>query len=158
MKRLALIAIGFATLGFASCSVLGNAAGNTVAQTLGQSCGSAVLGLYQAYKSTGTIDLTNTTNLTNALAVAAAYTQLQQNKEDQTFRKAFTSGLVLSSAGLITNQNAGAFINTMLANPGLASVDNNGTTSSNSSTSGSTSSGGRSEAVPAFGNLMKALE
>ena len=86
-------------------------------------CGSAVLGLYNSYKSTGTIDLTNSNNLTNALALATCYTQLRQNKDNNNYRNAFTSGLILSSAGLITNQNAGSFINTLLGAQQLGTVN-----------------------------------
>ena len=54
----------FATLALTSCSAIQSAASSdTVASATGQSCGTAVQGLYSAYKRTGTIDLTNTTNL-----------------------------------------------------------------------------------------------
>ena len=110
MKRLAILFVCAATLVMTSCGMLGAGANNTAAQALGQTCGSAVLGLYNSYKSTGTIDLTNSNNLTNALALATCYTQLRQNKDNNNYRNAFTSGLILSSAGLITNQNVGSFI------------------------------------------------
>jgi len=123
MKRLAILFVCAATLVMTSCGMLGAGANNTAAQALGQTCGSAVLGLYNSYKSTGTIDLTNSNNLTNALALATCYTQLRQNKDNNNYRNAFTSGLILSSAGLITNQNAGSFINTLLGAQQLGTVN-----------------------------------
>lgn len=122
MKRLSIIAVFFATLAFSSCSILGSSANNSVAQSLGQTCGAAALGLYQSYKSTGSISLAEPTNLTNALALATCYTQLSQNKDNSAYRKAFTNGLILSSAGLITNQNAATFVNALLGASTLGKV------------------------------------
>ncbi len=113
-----------ATLTLTSCNLLSAAASsNTVAQASGQTCGTAVQGLYGAYKSTGTVDLSNPTNLNNALALATAYSNLKQNKDNSDYRKAFTTGLIASSAGLITSANATAFIDQMLATTGLANVN-----------------------------------
>lgn len=146
MKRLAIIAVCFATLAFASCSVLNSAASDTVANSLGQTCGTAVLGLYNSYRNTGTVDLTNPTNLTNALALATVYTQLRQNKDNKSYRNAFTSGLILSSAGLITNTNAGNFINTLLSLNQLGNINQNSTTSQ------------VNQAQPGITNLIKTVE
>jgi hypothetical protein len=124
MKRLSIILLSFATLALASCSALGGAASNSLAQATGQTCGSAILGLYTSYKATGTINLTNTTNLTNAIALATCYTQLKQNKNDANYRKGFSRGLIASSAGLITNQNVSNVVNTLLTLNGLSSISN----------------------------------
>lgn len=124
MKRLGLLIVCFATLAMTSCNLLQSASGSyAVAQASGQTCGHAVLGLYSAYKSTGKVDLTNTTNLSNALALATAYTNLKQNKDDQNYRKAFTTGIIASSAGLITSANASAFLDSMLTNAGLGNIN-----------------------------------
>lgn len=113
-----------ATLAMTSCDILQSvSSSNTVAQASGQACGMAMQGLYSSYKSTGKVDLTNATNLSNALAVATAYTNLKQNHNDQNYRKAFTTGLIASSAGLITSANAGTFIDTLLAQAGLGNVN-----------------------------------
>ena len=114
MKRLSFLIVCIAALTFASCSSLSSAASsNTVASATGQTCGAAMQGLYRSYKSTGTVDLTNANNLNNALAVATAYTNL----------KAFTTGLIASSAGLITSANAGAFVDKLLASSGLGNIN-----------------------------------
>ena len=128
MKRLSFILFCFASLAFSSCSLFQSAASsNSAAQALGQTCGSAVLGLYQSYKATGSLSLTSGDNLTNALALATCYTQLSQNKDNSSYRKSFANGLILSSAGLITNQNSAAFINALLGTSSLASVNSSST-------------------------------
>lgn len=124
MKHLSILLVCVAALAFASCSSLSSAASsNTVANASGQTCGTAVQGLYKAYKNTGTVDLTNTTNLNNALALATAYTNLKQNKDNSAYRKAFTTGLIASSAGLITSENATSFVDKMLASAGLGNIN-----------------------------------
>ena len=148
MKRLSLVLVCFATLAFASCGVLNSAASsNAAATTMGQTCGSAVLGLYNSYKSTGTINLTYGNNLTNALALATAYTQIKANKDNSNYRTAFAKGLVLSSSGLITNQNVNTFINALLLANGLSNVSSSNTTQQN-----------QQAATPATITLMKVLD
>ena len=123
MKRLGLLLVCVATLAMTSCTVFQSAAGsNSVAQTTGKACGTAVQGLYSSYKSTGKIDLTVGNNLANALALATAYTELQQNKGNTAYRNAFISGLIASSAGLITTSNAGAFVDKLMASVGLSNI------------------------------------
>lgn len=133
MKRLVILAVCFATLAMTSCGVL-NTSSNSAAQALGQTCGAAVLGLYQSYKATGTLNLTTGNNLTNALALATCYTQLSQNKDNSSYRKSFTNGLILSSAGLITNQNAATFISALLGTSSLGTVNSNSSSSQMSKT------------------------
>lgn len=148
MKRLSLVLVCFATLAFASCGVLNSAASsNSAATAMGQTCGNAVLGLYNSYKATGTVNLTYGNNLTNALALATAYTQIKANKDNSNYRKAFANGLILSSAGLITNQNVNAFINALLLCNGLSNVSSSNTTQQN-----------QQAAAPATLNLLQALE
>ena len=124
MKRLGILLACFATLALTSCSLFSAAASsNTVAKASGQICGAAVQGLYGTYKGTGNIDLSNPTNLNNALALATSYANLKQNKDNADYRKAFTAGLIASSAGLITNGNAAAFVDKMLATAGLSNIN-----------------------------------
>ncbi|MBP3741248.1 MAG: hypothetical protein J6I41_09040 [Bacteroidales bacterium] len=124
MKRLGILLACFATLALTSCSLFSAAASsNTVAKASGQNCGAAVQGLYGTYKGTGNIDLSNPTNLNNALALATSYANLKQNKDNADYRKAFTAGLIASSAGLITNGNAAAFVDKMLATAGLSNIN-----------------------------------
>ena len=124
MKRLSILLVCVAAMAMVSCSAVSSAASsNTVANASGQACGTAVQGLYSTYKNTGTVDLTNTTNFNNALALATAYTNLKQNKDNESYRKAFTSGLIASSAGLITQATASGFVDKLLASSGLSNVN-----------------------------------
>lgn len=112
-----------AALAMTSCGMMQSAAGsNAAAQATGQACGTAVRGLYGSYKNTGKVDLTAGNNLTNAIALATAYSELQQNKDNSAYRKAFTSGLIASSAGLITTANAGTFVDKLMSSVGLSNV------------------------------------
>ena len=121
MKHFSIIIACFATMALTACSAMSSAASsNTVASATGQACGTAVQGLY---KNTGTIDLTNTNTLNNALALATAYTNLKQNKDNSNYRKAFTSGLIASSAGLITQATASGFVDKLLASSGLSNIN-----------------------------------
>lgn len=112
-----------AALAMTSCGMMQSAASsNVAAQATGNACGTAVQGLYSSYKNTGKVDLTVGNNLTNALALATAYSELQQNKDNSDYRKAFTSGLIASSAGLITTANAGTFVDKLMNSVGLSDV------------------------------------
>lgn len=123
MKRIAILMMCIATLAMSGCSALSTAtSSNAVAKASGQACGTAVQGLYSAYRNTGTVDLTNSTNLNNALALATSYAAMKENKGDTNYRKAFINGLIASSAGLITSQNAAAFVDKMLATAGLSNI------------------------------------
>lgn len=135
-----------ATLALTSCGVASSAASsNTVAKASGQTCGTAVQGLYKSYKNSGTIDLTNSTNINNALALATAYTNLKNNKSDSNYRKAFTNGLIASSAGLITSANATQFVDKLLATSGLSGLNTQNITQTAST-------------AAAIVNLMKVLK
>ena len=122
MKKLAIFFVAVAALAFASCSLLQSTSTNTVAQAAGQSCGGAMVNLYRSYKSSGKVDLSNANNLANAVILATGYSQLRQNKDDQSYRKSFTNGLVLSGAGLITNANAGTIVNLLLNAQSLSGI------------------------------------
>ncbi|MBR1785171.1 MAG: hypothetical protein IJ760_07020 [Bacteroidales bacterium] len=123
MKRLSVILVCVAAmLTAASCSILGGAGANSVANASGRACGTAVQGLYSSYHTNGKLDLATGNNLSNALALATAYTQLQQNKDNADYRKSFTSGLIASSAGLITSANADSFIGSLLSASSLGGL------------------------------------
>lgn len=147
MKKLGIILVCIATLAMSSCSLFQSAASsNSAAQALGQTCGSAVLGLYQSYKATGTLSLTTGDNLSSALALATCYTQLSQNKDNSDYRKSFANGLILSSAGLITNQNSATFINALLGTPSIGTVTTTSTPVQ------------INKVTPGFTNLLKTLD
>lgn len=123
MKRLAILLVCVATMGLmSSCSMLSSGGTNSVAKASGQACGTAVQGLYSSYKQAGKLDLTAGNNLSNALALATAYTTLQQNKDNAAYKQSFTNGLIASGAGLITSANAGTFVSKLLSSTALSGL------------------------------------
>lgn len=115
----------FAVLGFVSCGTATNlASSDAAAQAAGLSCGQATASLYSVYKSTGKVDLTNSTNLSNALILATSYSQLKENKGNQAYRKAFTTGMVNAGTNIFTNSGlANTFVDKLLATSGLENVN-----------------------------------
>lgn len=123
MKRLSILMMSIAMLAFASCSTLQQvASSNSVAAASGQSCAVATNALYKTYKSTGKIELTDLSNVTNILTVVTSYNQLKAHKNDAAYRKAFASGAVAAGTGVITSANADTFTNTLMNASGLDGV------------------------------------
>ena len=141
MKKFGIIMVCVAAVLFASCgstsstsrSVSNALSSNTAATANGTACGQAIIGLYNNYKATKKLDMTNASNITNTLALVTAYTQLKNNKGNKDYRKSFVSGMVLGGAGIITNNNAYSLVNQIENAAGLSS-----TTRSNISTAAST--------------------
>ncbi len=120
MKRLSIILMCFAALSFVSCSSMGTiAASDSAAKASGQSTATAILGLYNSYKANGTISLSNTADLTNALALATGYTNYRNNQNNSNYKTAFASGMVAAGGSLITSANVNGLINTMNSLTGL---------------------------------------
>lgn len=123
MKKLGILMMCFAALAFVSCGSLNNlASSNSVATANGTACGQALIGLYNNYKATKKLDLTNATNITYAMSIVTASVQLKQNAKDSNYRKAFTSGLVLGGAGIITSNNASSITSRIANATGLSST------------------------------------
>lgn len=130
MKKLSLIMVCFAALAFVSCSGAGNlgkvTSSNTAATACGTACGQALVSLFNSYKANGkNIDLTSSANINSALALVTAYTQLKDNKGNSDYRKAFTTGVVMGSAGLITSANASTIVNKIANSAGLSNTTRN---------------------------------
>lgn len=123
MKRLGILLVCFATMALTSCSLFETTTTNSAAQMAGQTCGAAVKGLYSSYKATGNVDLSNATNLTNALTLATNYSTLKQHKNDSDYKRAFARGMVASAGGLFTQASAMSFIDSLLASSGLSNVN-----------------------------------
>lgn len=116
--------MSIAMLAFASCSSVQKiASSGGAAAASGQACANATNALYKTYKSTGKIELSDANNVTNILAVVAAYNQLKAHKDDATYRKEFAKGAVAAGTGLITAQNADLFTNTLLNASGLDGIN-----------------------------------
>ena len=124
MKKIRLLLLSVATLAIASCSSMQNiASSNSAASLSGQQCATATKSLYNKYKSTGKIDLTQSDNVMNVLAVATAYNQLKANKGDSSYRKAFAQGAIGAGTGLITAANAERFTSALLNSTGLSGLN-----------------------------------
>ena len=114
MKRLSIIMMCIAAMAFASCgSTSGTTTTDSAAKASGRNTANALITLYNSYRSTGTISLSNPTDLTAALVVATGYTNLRTYNEDANYKKAFAAGMVSAGAGLITSANVNQIINTM---------------------------------------------
>ena len=107
MKKLSIIMMCVASLAFVSC---GSTSGlslnsNSAAKDNGKTAATSIIALYNSYRSTGTINLGNPTDLTAALTLATAYTNLRNNQADDNYKKAFASGMVSAGAGLINHSH-----------------------------------------------------
>ena len=139
MKRLALLLVCVATFAFTACGTLQQAGSSeAAAQAVGQSCGSALVGLYQSYRSTGSLNLGTGNNLVNALTLATCYSQVRQHKNSQTYRKGFTKGFIVNGAGLIPNQNASIIVNALLAANGITSISKSNSVAQNNTCANNT--------------------
>lgn len=126
MKKIGIIMMCVAALTFVSCGSSSNLTStNTAASASGTACGQALIGLYNNYKSTKKIDMTNASNITNTLALVTAYTQLKSNKGNKDYRKSFINGMVLGGAGIVTNNNASTIVNKIENSAGLSTTTRN---------------------------------
>lgn len=116
---MAFVMAGIAT----SCGNTANlASSDTAAKAAGVSCAQALTALNSSYKANGTISLSNTNDLSNMLIVATSYSQLKQNKGNNTYRQAFTNGMI-SGSNLITAANATGIVSSLLNCTGLSNVN-----------------------------------
>ncbi len=77
---------------------------NTTASNAGSTAGAALNSLYSTYRQNGKLDLTN---LTTLISVAQLVNSCQSLKSsDATYKKAFGTGLILGSTGLVTQTNS----------------------------------------------------
>lgn len=130
MKKLSIILLCFATLSLVSCNSIKSATtSDAAAKSCGLSAANAMLQLYKSYKANGTISLSNSTDLTNALVLATAYTNYRNNQNNASYKTSFASGMVSAGTGLITSSNVNSVINTMNNLTGLnvnaATISNN---------------------------------
>lgn len=132
MKKFSIIMMCVACLAFTSCKSLsggGSSSSDSAAKATGRNTATALVGLYNSYRANGTISLSNTADLTNALVVATGYTSLRSNQNNPSYKTSFASGMVSASTSLITTANVNSIINTMNSLTGLnvnaATISNN---------------------------------
>ena len=122
MKKIVIVTLCVVAMALTSCTALSTvASSNTAASASGAACGKSLVTLYNNYKSTGNLDLT--ANLTDVLTVATAYSQLRENKENSSYKTAFTSGMITSGAPFITTANSSNIISALLNSTGLSNLD-----------------------------------
>lgn len=123
MKKLSIILMCIATLAFVACGGTGKTGTATnsdaAAKAAGKSTSTALIGLYNSYRANGTISLSNTLDLANALTVATGYTNYRNNQANAAYKTSFAAGMVAGGAGLITSANVNSIINTMNSVTGL---------------------------------------
>ena len=109
MKKSVLLMILAAAFAFASCSSVSNVTStDSAAKTMGTSCGSALTNLYKSYKAAGNkVNMNDASVLTNAIALSTSISGLKQNAKNSTYRKSYITGMVLGSAGLLSETKAG---------------------------------------------------
>lgn len=154
MKVKALLAAAAAlVLTVTSCGILApaqsdaNSTSETAAITTGTKVGSALLGLYTQYKTTGKIDLSNATNLLNLATLASnlgglksAYTTADTATAN-TFADLFSSSLISGSANLVNASNQSSVVGTLLnlSNIDLSAITGQAKTTASSAAAAATS-------------------
>lgn len=131
MVKKVLFMVVVAMFALSSCSSVSNVStADAAAKTMGTTCGTAMSGLYKSYKTDGKLDISNSSVLTNIIAVSTSTANLKTNAKNPEFRKSFISGMVLGSAGLLTNTTAGTVYDKLEQSAGAVSNVNTSSTAS----------------------------
>ena len=86
---------------------------NSAAYNTGSVVGQSLLGIYQQYKSSGKIDVTNPTTILQLLALSTQIETVKQNYKNASFYADFTKGAVLGSQNTVINSNIGGVVNAL---------------------------------------------
>lgn len=128
MKLSKIIAAAAILLTMSSCSVLGSLSGNnqSVSLTNGIKVGSALLNLYNQYKSTGTINMTNLSSINDVANLVSGIKNIKDNTNTETSLADYAQGLINGSSNLINANNAAGVISglTNLSNTDLSGTSN----------------------------------
>ena len=122
MKKSILISLFSMAILYSSCSFISNTTNNTSATGSGAACGKILAKLYTQYKTSGNIDITNTTTLTNVIELSKYYKALKSHQNDATYKAAFAAGLVTGSNGTISPANSLIVVNKILSMSGLDTI------------------------------------
>lgn len=161
MKALKRIAAACAAvLLLTSCSILQGVGSNkNSASSTGTNTGSAIAALYQILKATGTIDLSNLTNLINLGKILTGANAL--TGATTAFTDEFASGLIKGSSNLVNGSNVAKVLTGLQS---LSSIDTSAlSTAASFAATGSepeisTSTKGVSTAMSAITSLLSGLE
>lgn len=121
MKKFGILMTLVALMTVTSCSTLSGGT-DTAAAASGATCGRALVALNKSHKA-GTLSVANTNDLSNMLVVINAYNALKTNKNNNSFKKSFATGMVTGGSGVITTANATSIMNSMLNNAGLGNIN-----------------------------------
>jgi len=152
-----LAASAAAILLLSSCSILKNTASNAL--SAGTSTGSALSSIYQVFKSSGAIDLSNVTNIVNLGKILTGASSLTDATEK--FTDSFTSGLISGSSNLVNSTNAASVISALKS---LSNVDTSAITAAaaaaaaGSSTQLTTSTEGVSSTLSSLNTIFNLLK
>ena len=125
------------------------ASANSTAKTMGSSCGSALVNLYKAYKANGKkINMSDANVWSNALALSSSMAGLKDNGRNSDYRKSYIAGMLLGSAGTLTQTSATNVYDNMLNSLGSLT----GLSSSSSSTAKSNAASALSTILGLMGN------
>ena len=127
MKLSKLIAAAAILVTMTSCGVLGSITGNqSVSLSNGVKVGSALLNLYNQYKTTGTINMTNLANINNVANIVSGIKNIKDNTNTESALADYAQGLMNGSSNLINTNNAANIISglTSLANTDLSGTSN----------------------------------
>ncbi|MBR0300475.1 MAG: hypothetical protein IJQ93_09190 [Bacteroidales bacterium] len=152
-----LAASAAAILLLSSCSVLKNTASSAL--STGTSTGSALSSLYQIFKSSGSIDLSNVTNIINLGKILTGASSLTD--ATSAFTDSFTSGLISGSSNLVNSSNAASVISALKS---LSNVDTSAITAAaaaaaaGSATQLTTSTAGVSSTLSSLNSIFSLLK
>ena len=91
------------------------ATAENAAQTAGQGAGNAILALYNQYKADGNkYDYKNLQNALNTITLISNCEGLKDNYKNKTYLTDFGKGMVASSLGLVTEDNAETVTNSLV--------------------------------------------
>lgn len=127
MKLSKIIAAAAILFTMSSCSVLGSLSGNQSASlTNGIKVGTALLNLYNQYKTAGTINMTNLANVNNVANLVSGIKNIKDNTSTETSLADYAQGLINGSSNLVNSNNAASIISglTSLANTDLSGTSN----------------------------------
>jgi len=132
IKTMIAVALSAAVVAASSCSILGLT--SKKASTSGSLIGSALAILYQIYKNTGSLNLSDANTVSCLAAVAGNVGVLKDAASDTagTMLDEFKSGLISGSSNLVNSSNVNSVVSalTSLSNLDLSSLASASKTSS----------------------------
>jgi len=132
----AIVLAGFVL--FAACGTSGSkttsSSASSAAYNTGSVVGQSLLGIYQQYKSSGKIDLTNPTTLLQLMALSTQIETVKQNYKNASFYADFAKGAAFGSQNTVNNNNIGGVVNA-LTGLNLGGITNSGGVPASNTTS-----------------------